>query len=64
GSIDTINRPSSYQQTANDLSGSSGEVGETGDPAQRLKTLKNMIDAGLITEEEYDAKKAEILADV
>jgi hypothetical protein len=40
------------------------EFGENADPAQRLKTLKKMIDAGLITQEEYDAKRAEILATI
>ena len=40
------------------------EFGENADPTQRLKTLKNMIDAGLITQEEYDAKRAEILATI
>ncbi len=32
-----------------------------GDPVQALKTLKELLDAGLITQEEYDAKKADIL---
>jgi hypothetical protein len=29
---------------------------------QRLKQLKEMADAGLITADEYDAKKADILS--
>ena len=32
------------------------------DPMQKLKKLKEMLDAGLITQEEYDTKKANILA--
>ena len=32
------------------------------DPMAKLTKLKNMLDAGLITQEEYDKKKADILA--
>jgi cytoskeletal protein CcmA (bactofilin family) len=32
------------------------------DPAQRIAQLKSMLDEGLLTEAEYEAKKAEILA--
>lgn len=32
-----------------------------GDAAERLRTLKSMLDAGLISEAEYDGKRAEIL---
>lgn len=32
------------------------------DPVQKLMKLKEMLDAGLITTEEYDAKKADILS--
>ncbi len=31
------------------------------DPAERLRKVKEMRDSGLITEQEYEAKKAEIL---
>ena len=34
----------------------------TDDPMAKLTKLKNMFDAGLITQEEYDKKKAEILS--
>lgn len=44
------------------MRGSSGKAEETGDPAQRLKKLKDLLDEGLITKEDYDSKKAEILA--
>jgi len=33
----------------------------TSDPLSALKTLKDLLDSGLITSQEYDAKKAEIL---
>jgi hypothetical protein len=32
------------------------------DPMQVLSKLKNLLDAGLITQEEYDKKKSEVLA--
>jgi Bacterial PH domain/Short C-terminal domain len=32
------------------------------DPVQRLKSLKDMLDAGLISSSEYEAKRAEIIA--
>jgi hypothetical protein len=32
------------------------------DPMEQLNKLKKMLDAGLITEEEHNTKKAEILA--
>ena len=32
------------------------------DPMAKLTKLKNMFDAGLITQEEYDKKKADVLA--
>jgi hypothetical protein len=32
------------------------------DPKQKLKQLKEMLDEGLVTEAEYEAKKTEILA--
>lgn len=34
------------------------------DPMEKLGKLKKMLDAGLITQEEYDAKKADILANM
>jgi len=34
------------------------------DPAERLKKLSQLKDAGLVTDEEFEAKKAEILADL
>lgn len=36
--------------------------GTTDDPMAKLTKLKNMFDAGLITQEEYGKKKAEILS--
>jgi hypothetical protein len=32
------------------------------DPVEKLAKLKKMLDADLITQEEYDAKKQDILA--
>jgi len=51
---------------ADSLSGGGGEASgatssASSDPVSTLKTLKQMLDEGLITQEEYDAKKAEIL---
>jgi Short C-terminal domain len=34
------------------------------DPAERLKKLSQLKDAGLVTDEEFEAKKAEILSDL
>ena len=34
---------------------------DAGDPAERLRQLKTLLDRGLITQAEYDAKRAEIL---
>ncbi|MGH9901578.1 MAG: SHOCT domain-containing protein [Pyrinomonadaceae bacterium] len=36
----------------------------SGDPAERLKRLKELKDAGLITEQEYATRKAEILSEM
>ncbi|MEN6478173.1 MAG: SPFH domain-containing protein [Anaerolineales bacterium] len=41
--------------------GSTTEQPPAGDPMQALQTLKQMLDNGLISQEEYDAKKADIL---
>ena len=32
------------------------------DPLQKMKQLKGMLDAGLITESEYNTKKADLLS--
>ena len=37
-------------------------AGSTDDPMEVLSKLKRMLDAGLIEQAEYDAKKAEILS--
>ena len=37
---------------------------ESANPPQKLRQLKKMLDDGLISEAEYAAKKAEILADM
>lgn len=42
--------------------GSGATAGGGVDPMERLRTLKQMRDEGLITDEEFEAKRAEILA--
>lgn len=42
--------------------GPSAGAGAAGDPAQRLKALKEMYDAGLISAGEYEAKRADIIS--
>ncbi|RBC45355.1 hypothetical protein BRN12_04545, partial [Xanthomonas oryzae pv. oryzae] len=37
-------------------------VAASDDPVQVLSKLKQLLDAGLVTQEEFDAKKAEVLA--
>lgn len=41
-----------------------GGAPKEGDPAERLKKLKSLLDSGLITQVEYDAKRTEILKDL
>ena len=36
-------------------------IGDSGDPVKRLKQLKEMKEAGLITDDEYESKRSEIL---
>jgi hypothetical protein len=38
------------------------EQATTDDATQKIKQLKGMLDDGLITEADYEAKKAEILS--
>lgn len=40
------------------------QADSAGDPVQRLKTLKNLLDEGLISQEEYDSNKEKILAEL
>jgi hypothetical protein len=40
------------------------QAADTNDPAERLKKLGQLKDAGLVSDEEFEAKKAEILADL
>jgi membrane protease subunit (stomatin/prohibitin family) len=42
--------------------GGQGAEAAAGDPMAKLQQLKKMLDAGLITQDEYDQKKADILA--
>ena len=41
-----------------------GETRNTGGSKERLKALKEMLDEGLITEEQFNAKRDEILGDI
>ena len=43
---------------------SSGARWPRNDPAERLKKLSQLKDAGLVSDEEFETKKAEILADL
>jgi hypothetical protein len=48
-----------------ELFGGTGQRAQTpSDPVERLKKLKGLMEAGLITEQEYEAKKAEILSEL
>jgi len=38
-----------------------GDVTSAADPTTRMKQLQNMKDAGLITNDEYEAKRTQIL---
>jgi hypothetical protein len=40
------------------------QAADANDPAERLKKLGQLKDAGLVSDEEFEAKKAEILADL
>ncbi len=52
-------KDSNKGQTKTDNSAS-----KTEDPTEKLKKLKELLDKNLITQEEYDAKRAEILKDM
>jgi hypothetical protein len=54
--------PSSFSDTASPSSPSLASVASSDDPIQALQKLKSMLDSGLITEEEYNTKKANILS--
>ena len=41
-----------------------GTAGEEASSQQRLEEVRNLYDRGLITREEYEAKRAEILKDI
>jgi membrane protease subunit (stomatin/prohibitin family) len=52
--------PSGRFSQQSDVRGANTNTGE--DPAESLGKLKKLLDAGLIEQSEFDAKKAEILA--
>jgi len=42
----------------------SSQSADPNDPMVKLQKLKQMLDSGLITQEEYDSKKKDILAEM
>jgi membrane protease subunit (stomatin/prohibitin family) len=58
----TAGMQATYGNAANDAMLAAKANAAAEDPAAKLKKLGDMRDAGLITSEEFDAKKAEILA--
>ena len=53
-------------QTMDGMQGGAGQMApvSAADPVEVLGKLKRLLDAGLIEQEEYDAKKREILANL
>ena len=53
-------------QTMDGMQGGAGQMAAVpaADPVEVLGKLKRLLDAGLIEQEEYDAKKREILANL
>ena len=54
--------PDIFEGKMNPAARPSQPTPESADPAERLRKLKELFDAGLITEEEHEAKRAEILS--
>lgn len=52
------------QQLGQALSTAPTSGGQAGEPAERLRKLKALLDAGVITAEDYERKKKEILDDL
>ena len=53
-----------YGSAANDAMVAAKEKAAAEDPAAKLKKLTEMRDSGLINDEEFAAKKAEVLAEM
>jgi hypothetical protein len=62
GTADAAGR--AYLAEKAEADASAAQEAAANDPAERLKKLSQLKDAGLVTDEEFEAKKAEILADL
>lgn len=51
-----------FMQSMNPNMGSAAPAAAQGDPTQRLKSLKELLDQGLINQEEYEVKRKEIVS--
>jgi hypothetical protein len=51
-----------FMQSMNPNMGSAVPAAGQGDPTQRLKSLKELLDQGLINQEEYEVKRKEIVS--
>jgi hypothetical protein len=62
GTADAAGR--AYLAEKADADAKAAQEAAANDPTERLKKLSQLKDAGLVTDEEFEAKKAEILADL
>ena len=62
GTADAAGR--SYLADKAEADAKAAQEAAANDPAERLKKLSQLKDAGLVTDEEFETKKAEILADL
>ncbi|HLM18502.1 MAG TPA: SHOCT domain-containing protein [Acidimicrobiia bacterium] len=62
GTADAAGR--AYLAEQEEAKATAAQEAAANDPAERLKKLGQLKDAGLVTDEEFEAKKAEILADL
>ena len=49
------------ERQQNKMNGTSAVIEKTADPADQLKKFKELLDSGVITQEEFDAKKKQLL---
>jgi hypothetical protein len=57
-------RSGGIQLGSSGLSGAAAATSADGDAASRLRSAKTMLEAGLITDSEYEALKAKIISNV
>jgi hypothetical protein len=55
---------STYGNVADDAYRAAREQQKADDPTEKIKKITQMKDAGLISDEEFEAKKAEILSEI